>query len=880
MNIAQIEINMQKLVKTFSRKTFIYELLLAYGLPKASITRLRKGNLNLSKVEGEVSWKKKVLFRKIFDLDLHIAVSEMATQIKHEQRFVIATDYKLFLAIDTQTQDKLDVDLKDLPKHFDFFLPWAGMEKAQHADENPADIKAAERMAKLFDEIKKDNSDDSPDFSHGLNVFLSRILFCFFAEDTNIFKSGQFTHGISSHTQSDGSDLHDYLDILFEVLNTRTKKRRYLPEYLNDFPYVNGGLYSEKLKTPKFTRRSRQAIIDSGELDWSAINPDIFGSMIQAVITPVHRGGLGVHYTSVPNIMKVIGPLFLNDLREEYERQNSHPQKLQELLSRMGRIKIFDPACGSGNFLVIAYKELRKLEIKIIHRLEVLQTEATSLGMKSEQQSFVPKSQLSMATSFQIELFSRIQLSQFYGIELDDFAHEIAQLSLWLAEHQMNTEFFKEFGRSSPTLPLKEAGHIVHGNACRIEWEIICPKKEGEEIYILGNPPYLGQKKQNNEQKDDLKFLFSPITKRYKTLDYISCWFLKAVNYLNRNSSFAFVSTNSICQGNHVPLLWPHLLKQSKVGIIFAVKNFKWENNAKSQAGVTCSIVGMGMNSSRKKNIYVGNNILTVKNISPYLSNSKNIIVEKRVNNLSSIPKMVSGNMALDDGHLMLTDIEKNDIVENYPDAEIFIRETTGGKEFLYDIKRWCIWVEDDNRAEAETIPPLKNRIEACYNFRINGGEVAKTLAYRAHQFRYRHIPNQHQIIIPQTTSENREYIPFGFLNEDVVIQQSAQVIYDPEPFILGVLSSRIHLLWVISVGGKQESRIRYSPSNCYTTFPFPIISTQRKNEITQAVFRILEEREKHSEKTLAQLYDPGKMPAGLREAHRINDIVIEKVYR
>jgi hypothetical protein len=492
MNIAQIEKNLQKLMKAFNKESFIYELLLAYGSPKASITRLQKGNLNLSKNDGEIIWKKKLFFKEEYKEDLHITVSEIAKKIKHNERFVIVTDYKLLLAIDTKTDDKLDIELKDLPKHYDFFLPWAGMEKATHANENPADVKAAEKMAKLFDEIKKDNPDDSPEFIHGLNVFLSRLLFCFFAEDTNIFKDGQFTNAIASHTQADGSDLNVYLDKLFEVLNTANKDRTNLPSYLSEFPYVNGGLFEKKLKTPTFTRRSRQAIIDSGELDWSAINPDIFGSMIQAVITPEHRGGLGMHYTSVPNIMKVIEPLFLNDLYEAFEKAEGNPKKLNELLHRLSKLKIFDPACGSGNFLIIAYKELRRLEIKIIQHLQALQKAADGFKRRNEPILLfeIPKAQLELAASFQVELFSRIQLNQFYGIELDDFAHEIAQLSLWLAEHQMNVEFKKEFGQSNPTLPLKEAGQITHGNACRIDWESVCPKKKDDEIYILGNPPY------------------------------------------------------------------------------------------------------------------------------------------------------------------------------------------------------------------------------------------------------------------------------------------------------------------------------------------------------------------------------------------------------
>ena len=434
MNIAQIEENVQGLVKSLDKETFIFDLLLAYGLPKASISRLQKGNLNLSKINGDISWKKKLLYRQVEDSDLFEEISDLSNQYKHDQRFIIVTDFITLLAIDTKTDEKLDIEVKDLPRHFDFFLPWAGMEKAQHLIENPADVKAAGKMAKLFDEIKKDNPDNSPEFIHGLNVFLSRLLFCFFAEDTNIFTNGQFTNSIASHTQVDGSDLNLYFDRLFEVLNTPAKDRVDLPAYLDAFPYVNGGLFATNFPTPVFSRRSRQAIIDSGELLWKEINPDIFGSMFQAVVSVDQRGSLGQHYTSVPNIMKVIEPLFLNELYDEYEKAKGNKKKLNDLLVRLSKIKIFDPACGSGNFLIIAYKELRKLEMKIIKDLGII-------------------------------AFSNISLTNFYGIEIDDFAHEIAQLSLWLAEHQMNVEFYNQFGRTNPTLPLREAGHIVQGNA-------------------------------------------------------------------------------------------------------------------------------------------------------------------------------------------------------------------------------------------------------------------------------------------------------------------------------------------------------------------------------------------------------------------------------
>ena len=561
MNIAQIENNLSELLKSYSRDTFIYDLLLAYGVPRASITRLQKGSLNLSKNKGEIAWKKKLLFKEIEGEDLHEAISELKDDdkaTKHDPRFIVVTDYDTILAIDTKTADTLDIPVLDIAKHFDFFLPLAGMEKAQHQSENPADVKAAERMAKLYDEIKKDNPANTPEEVHNLNVFLSRLLFCFFAEDTGIFEKGQFTNAISSHTQHDGSDLHTYIDNLFEVMNSDHKQRKNLHAYLEAFPYVNGGLFKDKLHAPMFTRRSRQAIIDSGELDWSAINPDIFGSMIQAVITPEHRGGLGMHYTSVPNIMKVIGPLFLNDLYEEFEAGRYEPRRLQKLLERISRLKIFDPACGSGNFLIIAYKELRLLEIKILQQLQALQR--TASGFEPKQRELIPKAQLSLAAQFQVELFTRVQLSQFYGIELDDFAHEIAILSLWLAQHQMNMKFNEAFGKASPTLPLQAGGHIVHGNATRLDWEKVCPKKDDDEIYILGNPPYLGGKGQSAAQKEDLELVFKG-NKNFKELDYIACWFFIASDYIDTKSKFAFVTTSSLCEGAQVEQIWPLISK-------------------------------------------------------------------------------------------------------------------------------------------------------------------------------------------------------------------------------------------------------------------------------------------------------------------------------
>lgn len=880
MNITQIESNLQQLIKSFSKDTFIYELLLAYGLPKASITRLQKGNLNLSKVEGEISWKKKLFFREETQADLHLTLSELLKQIKHEQRFVIVTDYTLFLAADTKTGEKLDIELQELAKHFDFFLPWAGMEKAQHRNENPADVKAAERMARLFDEIKKDNPVKSDAESHALNVFLTRLLFCFFAEDTHIFQDGQFTNAISSHTAVDGNDLNTYLEKLFDILDTAAKDRSGLPAYLNAFPYVNGGLFRHRHPVPAFSRKSRQLTIDAGELNWKDINPDIFGSMFQGVIDPEKRGSLGAHYTSVPNIMKVIEPLFLDELKEEFEKAKGNPKKLQELLARLGKIKIFDPACGSGNFLIIAYKELRRLEMEIIRHLQELQKIASGFSSKSEQLSFIPKAQLSLAASFQVDLFSRIQLSQFFGIEIDDFAHEIAQLSLWLAEHQMNVEFRREFGKSNPTLPLKEAGKIVCGNACRLDWEEVCPKKEGDEIYILGNPPYLGARLQNPEQKKDIDLIFREINGA-NNLDYIACWFKKGADFIKRTSSrFSFVTTNSISQGEQVSILWPCILKAG-VSIFFAHPSFKWSNNAKQNAGVIVAIIGLSGTMTKSKTIYIDGLKNEVKNINPYLVEGSNIFINRRMSPLSVLPQMDFGNMANDGGSLLLSTDEKDQLINSDQRSGKFIKKLVGALEFIRGVDKYCLWIEDSELNEALKVSEIQKRISQTRVNRLKSKRpTTNKLATIPHKFAEIRHKKTSSVLVPSVSSEKREYIPMGFLDEKHIIVAPNFGVYEAMPWHLGLLTSRMHMTWMRTVAGRLKSDYRYSASLVYNTFPFPPISDQRKQEITQCVFRILEERERHSEKTLAQRYDPIKMPEGLREAHRQNDLAIERCYR
>lgn len=882
MNLAQIENNLQQLVQSFNKDSFIYDLLLAYGQPKASITRLQKGGLNLSKIPGEIAWKKKLFFKKVNGEDLHDLIDNAAVNeraIKHDPRFLIVTDYATLLAVDRKTGDTLDTPISEIAKHFDFFLPWAGMEKKQAIGENPADVKAAEKMAKLYDEIRKDNPAFTPEDVHNLNVFLSRLLFCFFAEDTEIFEKNLFTNSIASHTQQDGSDLQEYLDNLFAIMNVdKPERSNDTPAYLNAFPYVNGGLFRNPHHAPVFSRKSRQLLIECGSLQWKDIHPDIFGSMIQAVVTPEHRGGFGMHYTSVPNIMKVIEPLFLDELKEEFEAVKNEPRGLSKLLERLSSIKVFDPACGSGNFLIIAYKELRLLEIKILQQLQLLHKAAT--GFEPKQLELIPKAQLTLAAAYKPTLFSRVELSQFYGIELDDFAHEIAILSLWLAQHQMNMKFKEVFGSANPTLPLQAGGNIIQGNAARVDWQLVCPKQGGDEIYILGNPPYLGYALQSNEQKEDMAIVFQDM-EDYKKLDLISCWFYLGSRYIvNANAKFAFVTTNSICQGEQVSILWPNLLRYN-LEIDFAYQSFKWKNNAKANAAVAVTIIGLRNIKEANKRLFQLDKYAFVKNINPYLIAANNTFIIGRNTPLSKLPIMIKGCSPGDDGNLLMSEDEREKLLQKHPNIQHLIKSYLGADEFMNGGKRYCLWITPKDIKLAYSIPELLERFEKCKAFRLaSKKEATRKKSSIPHEFDEKKYEESNSIVIPQTGSERREYIPIGFLDSETVVSNATRVIYNAEAFLFALISSRIHIVWVKAVAGRLKTDMQYSNTICYNTFPFPEINKNQKQELERHVFNILSERENHSEKTLAQLYNPEKMPDGLKQAHKELDLAVERCYR
>jgi hypothetical protein len=859
MNSQEIEQHIKKVIENFSKDLFFYDLLLAYGISKTSITRLKSGDFNLSKVDGEILYKKKIFFKQLPTDKLLSSIESLTKEeriLKHSPRFAVVTDYKNLVAKDLKLGKNLDISIKDLPNHYAFFLPLAGSEVYHSTNDNEADRNAAYKMAQLYDLLITQNPNvyNSKESIHNLNIFLSRLLFCFFAEDTEIFDGDSiFTNTLYQHTNENGSDTHLFLDRFFDRLNTENANG--FPAHLAQFPYVNGGLFRDKIASPVFTARARKILVELGELNWRDINPDIFGSMIQAVVIPEYRSDLGMHYTSVPNIQKLIKPLFLDALYEEFENCKTIPQ-LRKLINRIAKIKFFDPACGSGNFLIITYKEIRLLEIKILQRI------------------------IDLSPTPAME-FTSIQLSQFYGIELDDFAHEMAILSLWLAEHQMNKVFEEmlfDYGKSKPILPLKQAGKIVQGNAARVDWKVVCPIGGNDEVYVIGNPPYLGFKGWDEEQKRDMAIVFNGF-QTVNRLDYISCWFKKGADYINgKNAKLALVSTNSICQGEQVSLIWPYILKDLEIN--FAHTSFKWSNNAKGSAGVSVVIISLRNIIEQEKIIFDSNIKSFAKNINPYLTSGNNIFIKKRDTPISKFPEMALGSSGIDGGHLILSKTEKESIIAEDSNAEKFIRLFYGGNDFLNGEERYCLWIEDDKIEEANKIKKIKERIDKCKTYRLSAGRDAMKAAEVPHRFFYRKYKDGEALMIPFTSSENRHYLPVGIEKGGAIISNGMLVVYDFDPYIFGILSSRIHMIWAKSVCGKLEERIRYSVQLCYNNFPFPDITLKQKENLNLYVFAILDERAKHPEKTMAQLYDPDKMPKGLKQAHEELDRAVEQCYR
>ncbi len=884
---------------------FILDFLALLDISKTTLNDIKSQNTrtNIAKHPelGEVALKQKIYFKPVGknygDLlsdsgltgseQLENALQTLKTDplIKtHKIRLLVVTDFQTLLAYDVKTDDTLDVEFVELDKDYAFFLPLVGLERAKDFSEHPADVKASEKMGRLFDFIKRYNEFDTKDDIHALNIFLTRLLFCFFAEDTGIFDKDSFCQTLQATTQTDGSDTNTFLHDLFEVLDLPmdSPQRANKPSHLTKFPYVNGELFREQYWIPEFNARTRRILLDCARMNWAEINPDIFGSMFQAVIDTQQRGNLGQHYTSVSNIMKVIEPLFLQGLRAEYEQltslsndnahKNQKAKRLDELLTRLGNIKVFDPACGSGNFLIIAYKELRMLEIKV--------WQAKLDMMKGNSQNL----------SWDFGFDSVISLDNFFGIEIDDFAVQIARLSLWLAEHQMNVKFREAFGQSRATLPLKDSGHIVHGNSLRLDWQAVCPNDGEQEIYVVGNPPFGGSGNRTDEQTANMEKVFVGF-KKFKFLDFVTAWFWKGANYLKDShdkgsqAKMALVSTNSIAQGEQVAMLFPYIFELG-VEIGFAYQSFPWKNNAKHNAGVHVVIIGLEMMNEGQKTIYSQVDGIwhseKVKNISPYLIAGSNITVESRDKPLYSGSKMVYGNKPTDDGNFFFNSKEERDkFLLQEPLAEKYVRKVLGAREFLNGEQRWCLWFADESLETLEEMKNVKEILEKVKLFRLESiSQATKKIASEPHLFQQISQPkSDNYILVPSVSSERRKYVPIGFFSHNIISTNLNHMIPNGTMFEFGILTSLAHNDWMRLVAGRLESRYRYSGTIVYNTFPFPTVTDEQKKHIEQLAEEILLTREDFAGDTLAKLYDPDTMPESLKIAHQNLDDAVDKLY-
>lgn len=889
MNAVEIEEAISNLAEQpFVPADFPYTFLEAFGNKETTIKRLRTGNNNKSDIEGCVLQQNNIHIGvcnrgKVAELLRRLKESPATTRAK--AKFILATDGNEFQAEDVQSGETVVCNYADFHNHFGFFLPLAGISTVKQIRENAFDIKATSRLNKLYIELLRHNPEWSlPERRHDMNHFLARLIFCFFAEDTGIFTGNRlFTDIVQQMTAGDASDTHEIISEIFRAMDIRHSERREkkVKNWADKFPYVNGELFSGSIETPRFTKIARSYLLHVGNLDWKKINPDIFGSMIQAVADDDERGALGMHYTSVPNILKLLNPLFLNDLRAQLEEAGENPRKLLNLRKRISRIRVFDPACGSGNFLVIAYKYMREIEHEINKRRH-----------ETSQPTTIP-------------------LTNFRGIELRDFSAEVARLALIIAEYQCDVLYRGQKLALAEFLPLNSENWITCGNALRLNWLTICPptgtgvklysddlfssaldqaeidfENTGGEIYICGNPPYAGLSSQEDEQKADLEFLFSTTSKYWKSFDYVSGWFWKGAHFLrNANGKCAFVATNSICQGQQVPMFWQLVLSE-KIRIEFAHTSFKWKNLAAKNAGVTVVIIGLASPNTRKPKIYSevahGEPYSTsVDNINAYLVGGANVFVEP----LSAAPTgrhtMFWGNKPTDGGFLIMSRSEAGDLLSINSNVKPYLRSYYGSTEFIRNNPRICIWVDDNNAEEASKIPALKERFENVRKFR-ESSEAKETRPSAAYPYRFRQIQGKHgtpSIIIPIHTSESRDYLPVGLLDEQAIVSNAAYALYNAELNNISIIASKLHIVWIATVCGKIKTDFRYSNTLGWNTFPIPTLTTKNNEDLAVCAQEILIARERHFPATVADLYDPEKMPDDLRQAHERNDEVLERIY-
>ncbi|NNM69990.1 MAG: class I SAM-dependent DNA methyltransferase [Gallionella sp.] len=886
MNAVEIEAAISELAfQPFNGEEFPFAFLAAFGNKDTALKRLRAGNNNASDVLGGVLQRN----------NIHIAVCETGTvgetlralraspsTTKARARFILATDGQTLEVEELSSGETITCAYADFSNHFGFFLPLAGISTIKEIKDNPIDVRATGRLNKLYVELLRENPEWAKDERRAsMNHFMARLIFCFFAEDTDIFNGeGLFTRIVEQMSERDGSNTHEVLQTIFRAMNIKVAERvnaePRLPNWANGFPYVNGGLFSGSTDVPRFTRMARTYLLHAGGLNWKQINPDIFGSMIQAVADDEERGALGMHYTSVPNILKVLNPLFLDDLRAQLTEAGENKIKLLNLRKRMARIRVFDPACGSGNFLVIAYKQMRKIEAEINRRRD------------------------------ESHLGSEIPLTNFRGIELRDFPAEIARLALIIAEFQCDVLYRGQKDALAEFLPLDAQNWIVCGNALRLDWLSICPptgtgvkvlgddlfntpleqaeiefKNEGGETYICGNPPYLGSRWRDEEQQRDLAFLFSDRAGSFKDLDYVAAWYIKAADYIHsvENCRCAFVATKSICQGEQVAMLWPLIFGQD-LEIFFAHRPFHWSNLASKNAGVTVVIVGIGTKKVGRKVIYEEEERRIVENIGPYLIPMGNVIVEKASMPINGLPRMDYGNKPTDGGNLILDRDEKDALIRNFPQSGKFIKQYVGSSEFINGVPRFCFWIEDKCVNEARLIPDIDARLEKVRALRRESkGQQANANADTPHRFVFAPHRDGAALIVPRVSSERRPYLPAGLTDDFTVASDRAAVIYNPEIWLLSIVTSRMHLVWIANVCVRMRMDFSYSNTLGWNTFPVPLLTEQNKADLTACAENILLAREAHFPATIADLYDPDNMPENLRYAHERNDEVLERIY-
>lgn len=888
MNAVEIEHAITDLAdQIFDPAEFPFAFLEAFGNKKTTIKRLRAGTSNKSDLDGVLQTNN----IHILTCDagrvtqaLGALKSSLATA-KAKAKFILATDGADFEAENLTNGDTVACAFKDFPDHFGFFLPLAGISTVRQITENAFDIRATSRLNRLYVELLKDNPEwGTLERRHDMNKFIARLIFCFFAEDTEIFiGKGRFTETVAQMSERDSSNTHEIFSILFRSMNISHEDRgpAKIPRWAEGFPYVNGQLFSGGDDVPRFSKIARSYLLHIGWLDWTKINPDIFGSMIQAVAEDEERGELGMHYTSVPNILKVLSPLFLDDLRSKLEEAGDNPRTLLNLRKRMARIRVFDPACGSGNFLVIAYKEMRAIEAEINHRRA------------------------------ETDRASEIPLTNFRGIELRDFSAEISRLALVIAEYQCDVLYRGQKLALAEFLPLRSENWITCGNALRLDWLSICPptgtgvqfqaddlfrkpldqaqidfENEGGETFICGNPPYKGSQGQTEEQKADLRAIFVDHTNNWKSLDYVAGWFFKAALYsLKSAAATAFVSTNSVCQGRQVATLWP-LIQACDQKITFAHASFKWTNLASRNAGVTVAIIGIARNPPGVRRLYSldddGKQILKeTSHINAYLVAGLDVAVEAVSCPISSVCAMNFGSMANDGGHLILDQVTADAAKDHYQVPARFIRPFLGSEEFIRGKQRHCIWVSDNDLNEASGNIWLHTRFDAVRRQRaVSTRKTTIALANRPHSFgEVRQTGNETLLIVPRISSESRPYLPVGLLPAGTIVSDLAFALYEAPLWNMALIASRLHLVWIATVCGKMKTDFRYSNTLGWNTFPVPTLTEKNKTDLTRCAENILLAREHHFPATIADLYNPENMPDDLRAAHDRNDEVLERIY-